>query len=100
MASLGMTSSPSPTRRDFAALLGEMGAIERHGADGTPIVDEAMRCREPEERVYYRGRWYEGLYLEAGATTDDRRQLAAFRHEIDRWSAWRDASGRRAFALP
>jgi phytoene dehydrogenase-like protein len=85
---------------DLADLLVEMGAIEGTAADGSPIVDEALRCREPEERVWYRGRWYEGLYLEAGSTADDRRQLAAFRREIDAWSEWTDATGRRAFALP
>src|SRR6185436_14794072 len=69
-------------------------------ADGTPIVDEALRCREPEERVFYRGRWYEGLYLDAGASVEDHHQLAAFRGEIDRWSAWRDGDGKRAFAIP
>jgi monoamine oxidase len=81
-------------------LLREMNAIESYAADGTPIVDEALRCREPEERVWYRGRWYEGLYLEAGASPDDRRQLAAFKRELDAWAAWRDADGRRAFAIP
>lgn len=92
--------APQRDQRELIALLGELGAIEGTAGDGTPIVDEAVRCREPEERVFYRGRWYEGLYLDAGATAEDRRQLAVFRREIDRWSAWRDAGGRRAFAIP
>lgn len=92
--------APGRDQPELSALLGEMGAIEGEAADGTPIIDEALRCREPEERVFYRGRWYEGLYLDAGATAEDRRQLAAFRKEIDRWSAWRDAGGARAFAIP
>jgi phytoene dehydrogenase-like protein len=92
--------APQRDQSELIALLGELGAIEGTAPDGTPIVDEAMRCREPEERVFYRGRWYEGLYLDAGATGEDRRQLAVFRREIDRWSAWRDAGGRRAFAIP
>ncbi|HET9623905.1 MAG TPA: FAD-dependent oxidoreductase [Kofleriaceae bacterium] len=92
--------APQRDQVDLIALLGELGAIERTEADGTPVIDEALRCREPEERVFYRGRWYEGLYLDAGATADDRRQLAAFRAEIDRWSAWRDGAGRSAFTIP
>jgi glycine/D-amino acid oxidase-like deaminating enzyme len=92
--------APGRDQPELCALLGELGAIEGEAADGTPIVDEALRCREPEERVFYRGRWYEGLYLDAGATAEDRRQLAVFRKQIDRWSAWRDAGGNRAFALP
>ncbi|HET7503304.1 MAG TPA: FAD-dependent oxidoreductase [Kofleriaceae bacterium] len=92
--------APQADQTELIALLGELGAIERVGPDGTPVIDEALRCREPEERVFYRGRWYEGLYLDAGATAEDRRQLAEFRRAIDQWSAWRDAGGASAFAIP
>jgi hypothetical protein len=50
--------------------------------------------------VFYRGRWYEGLYLHAGASDEDERQFDKFNEEIRRWVAWRDARGRRAFAIP
>ena len=92
--------APQRGQTDLIDLLREMNAFEDVAADGTPIVDEQLRCREPEERVWYLGRWWDGLYLEAGASAEDKRQLAAFTAEIDRWSAWRDAQGRRAFAIP
>jgi len=92
--------APQADQPELIALLRELGAIEGEAADGTPIIDEALRCREPEERVFYRGRWYEGLYLDAGASAEDHRQLAAFRRAIDRWSAWRDPDGHPAFAIP
>ena len=92
--------APQKEQVDLTALLTEMNAIESVAADGTPIVDELLRCREPEERVWYLGRWWEGLYLDAGASADDKKQLAAFNAEIDRWSGWRDGQGRRAFAIP
>jgi phytoene dehydrogenase-like protein len=92
--------APQKEQVDLTALLAEMGAIEAYAGDGTPVVDEALRCREPEERVWHLGRWWEGLYLDAGASAEDRRQLGVFRKEIDRWSGWRDTQGRRAFAIP
>ena len=92
--------APQREQTELIALLGEMGAIESTAADGTPVIDEALRCREPEERVYYRGRWYEGLYLDAGASADDRAQLAVFRAAIDGFAAMRDADGKRPFAIP
>lgn len=92
--------APQREQVELTALLTEMNAIETYTADGAPVVDETLRCREPEERVWYLGRWWDGLYLEAGSSADDRRQLAAFNAEVDRWSAWRDARGRRAFAIP
>ena len=92
--------APQKEQTELIALLGELGAIESTAPDGTPVIDEALRCRDPEERVFYRGRWYEGLYLDAGATPDDRAQLARFRAEIDRFAAMRDPQGRRPFAIP
>ncbi|HEX4454330.1 MAG TPA: FAD-dependent oxidoreductase [Kofleriaceae bacterium] len=92
--------APQSNDEALVPLLAEMNAIEGYAADGSPIIDEALRCREPEERVWYAGRWWEGLYLDAGASADDRRQLDAFKKLIDGWSAWRDDSGRRAFAIP
>jgi protoporphyrinogen oxidase len=92
--------APLAHQRALVALLREMGAIEGEDRDGHPIVAEELRCREPEERVFHHGRWYEGLYLHAGETAEDRADLAAFQREVDRWVAWRDGRGRRAFALP
>jgi hypothetical protein len=86
--------APSPDDRVLTRLLGEMGVMEKDG------IAEQFLCRDPEERLFYRGRWYEGLYLEAGASHEDIRQLRAFEAEIAKWSAWRDPKGRRAFAIP
>ncbi|MCW5805444.1 MAG: FAD-dependent oxidoreductase [Deltaproteobacteria bacterium] len=92
--------SPHKEQRDLIALLEDLGAIEGHHKDGTPIASEALRCRELEERVFFRGRWYEGLYLEAGATADDHAQLERFRREVAKWATFVDDDGRHAFALP
>ncbi len=92
--------APQLDQPDLIALLEDMNAIEDHRPDGTPIVHESLRCRELEERLLYRGRWYEGLYLEAGASADDLAQRARFDREVLAWAAFRDDRGRRAFALP
>lgn len=93
---------PAPMRDDvlLVELLREMNVIESFDANGEPVIAEELLVRDPEERVFYRGRWYEGLYLNAGASDDDLRQLHAFENEIDKWVAWRDGKGRRAFAIP
>jgi glycine/D-amino acid oxidase-like deaminating enzyme len=92
--------APLGSDRALTRLLSEMGIIEGIGSDGTPIVGEQFLCRDPQERLFYRGRWYEGLYLHAGASHEDLRQLRAFETEIARWASWRDAKGRRAFEIP
>ena len=93
---------PAPTK-EFPALVrlfDEVGVFEGMDAVGDPVVAEQFRCRHPEERVFYKGVWYEGLYLASGASAQDRQQLARFQAEMDRWVAWRDGLGRRAFAVP
>ncbi len=93
---------PAPTKENGALvrLLEEMGAVEGEDAEGEPVIAEQFLCRDPEERVFYRGRWYEGQYLHAGQSGEDARQLEAFNAEVDAWAGWRDARGRRAFSIP
>ncbi len=92
--------APSQENPELVKLLDELGVVERVDAQGEPVIAEQFLCREPEERILYKGRWYEGLYLYAGASAEDLRQWTALQREIDRWVAWRDREGRRAFALP
>lgn len=93
---------PAPMKDNTAliSLLDEMGVIEGKDNDGEPIVGEQFLCRDPEERIFYKGRWYEGLYLYAGASSDDAQQMDKFNAEVNRWVLWRDTKGRRAFTLP
>ena len=93
---------PVPMKENSALieLLDEMGVVEGRGADGSPVIGEQYLCRDPEERVYYKGRWYEGLYLRAGASPEDLAQYDSFNKEIARWVGWHDARGRRAFTIP
>lgn len=91
---------PTADNAPLVELLEELGALDGRDAQGQPIAAEQCLVREPEERLFYKGRWYEDLYLHAGASAEDLRQRTAFQAEVDRWVAWRDGRGRRAFAVP
>jgi protoporphyrinogen oxidase len=92
--------APLADNKLLATLLDEMGVIDRRAADGTPEIAEHVLCRDPEERIFYRGRWYEGLYLHVGEEPEDVEQFHRFLAEMGRWAAWRDGRGRKAFAIP
>lgn len=92
--------APMKENRELIALLDEMNVIEGTDQDGEPIIREEFLCRDPEERVFYKGRWYEGLYLHAGESEADKKQFEKFNSEVARWVSWRDGRGRRAFTLP
>lgn len=91
---------PSSDNRALTTLLREMGAIVGVDARGQPLGAEEQLVRAPEERIFHLGRWYEGLYLRAGASADDARQLRLFEAEVQRYIALRDGQGRRAFTIP
>lgn len=93
---------PAPLHAEgpVARLLRELGALTGVDDEGKPRFAEQMLVREPEERLFYKGSWYEGLYLRAGASVDDLAQLARFEAEMDALSSARDARGRKAFTVP
>lgn len=91
---------PAPEDTALIELLQEMGVV--HGVDshGVPLVDEARLVREPDERLYYRGYWYPGLYPGVGESPAERAEHARFEAQMRAFARRRDSSGRRAFAIP
>jgi hypothetical protein len=92
--------APLKDNRALLVLMHEMNLIEGEDHEGQPIYPEQVLCRDPQERLFFGGKWYDGHYLHAGASAKDRAQQASFFREVDRWVAWRDGHGRRAFTLP
>ena len=99
---------PTPTAESTAVreLVAEMGLIQDYGPDGEPVYDPRHLCHAPQERMFLDGRWIEGLSARGIVDADgaggggDREALAAFETRVRRYGDYRDAQGRRAFALP
>ncbi|MGQ0542444.1 MAG: flavin monoamine oxidase family protein, partial [Blastocatellia bacterium] len=91
---------PFQENTELISLLDEMSLLEGRVTSDEWRVREEFLCREPEERVFYKGRWYDGLYLHVGESEEDKRQFAEFQKQIDYWVNWRDGSGMRAFIVP
>jgi hypothetical protein len=92
--------APLKENRGLILLLDEMGILEGRDADDEPIVGEQFLCRDPQERLFIDGAWHEGLRPVAGQSAADERDWEVFQAQIEHWVAWRDARGRRAFAIP
>ena len=91
---------PPAANRPLVALLDEVGAVAGRDAQGRPQWAENVLVRDPQERVFFKGEWYEGLYPRVGMSASEATQLEAFEKETQRLAAWRDGRGRRAFAAP
>lgn len=92
--------APPPEAHLTRMLLRELGVIVGEDTRGRPIFDERATCFHPEERIFYRGEWYPGLYLSAGASEEDRRQWRAFEAEMTTLRHTRGRDGRRVFTIP
>ncbi|MFT3840397.1 MAG: FAD-dependent oxidoreductase [Myxococcaceae bacterium] len=81
-------------------LLKQMGALTGVDEHGAPKFAEQSLLREPEERLFYKGEWYEGLYLRAGASPDDLAQWKRFEAQMALFARAKDGKGRKAFDVP
>ena len=93
---------PVPTRENepLVELLDEMNVLEGRDKDGEPIAAEQFLCRDPEQRLFYNGKWHEGLDGEETTSAADRAEIRRFRDKLGDWVKWRDGNGRRAFTVP
>jgi glycine/D-amino acid oxidase-like deaminating enzyme len=93
---------PVPTHESTVVrrILSEMGLLRGLSASGAPLYDELSLCHALEERVYVLGRWEEGIYPRAGASSEDLAQLKRFEDHLLEWQNRRDRKGRKAFAVP
>jgi hypothetical protein len=91
---------PFSENAELIGLLDEMGLIEERKENGEITIKEQFLCREPEERIFFKGRWYGGLYLHAGESLSDKHEYEEFYKQVNFWVNWRDRHGKRAFVLP
>jgi hypothetical protein len=90
---------PNPETRAALRLLSEIGALTGWDAAGRPRFDPRVLCHAPQERLFYRGAWIEGLTppdLDARERADLER-FDAIESELGEHVG---ADGRPAFQLP
>lgn len=80
-------------------LLRQLGMITGD-ADGVPVYDPVQLCADLQERLFWQGRWQEGLIPRTGLTRRDREDLAAFDAQMKRFSSYIGTDGKPAFAVP
>jgi len=85
---------PSAEMTDVCALL------EEFGLGGPGRWNEESLCHDPNERLWYRGRWQEGLMPSYGLGDDAKQQAQRFFARMEDFGKLRGNDGRRAFAIP
>jgi len=80
-------------------LLRQLGMITGD-ADGAPVYDPEQLCADMQERLFWQGRWQEGLIPRTGTSAQDRADLAAFEVAMAEFSKRVGSDGKPAFAVP
>lgn len=81
-------------------LLAELGVLQGDPAAAKPTYDEQYLCATPQERVYRRGLWDEGLLPQRGIGADELAEQRRFLQRMAELKAARGSDGRRLFAIP
>ena len=91
---------PTPESKSVIELFEDLGVIEGRSPSGAPIYQERMLCFDPQERLFLHGRWQQDLLPTVGVAQRELDQYQHFHEVIDRYAAYRDEEGRKAFAIP
>jgi hypothetical protein len=65
-----------------------------------PIYNEYYLCAEPQERLFFRGIWHEGIPPKSGLTPLEQKELSQFLKTTHQFKHEVGSDGKPAFALP
>lgn len=81
-------------------LLADLGVLLGDPAAPEPRYDERHLCFAPQERLFLRGAWQDGVLPKRGVSRRDHEQYRRFFAQMDDYRQQRGTDGLRAFALP
>ena len=90
---------PGPEAIYVRELFEELGVIKGY-KEKLPIYDEFYLCSDPNERIYFQGKWHAGLFPESGASSEDIQQRNEFLAFMKEMSLRKGRDGKRAMAIP
>ena len=92
---------PDPRNHELLAFLAEAGILTgTDAASGLPIYNEYYLCHDPEERLFIKGHWQNGLVPELGVAPAEKAQLVRFFELIEKLRHTVGTDGRDAFRIP
>lgn len=99
---LGAHYLPLPNKEDTELLqfLEEEKIILGYDSKGFPVFDELQLTFAPDERLFYRNNWQEGLVPKTGNTAADDVQFKRFFLKMDAFRMEKGADGKYLFDIP
>jgi hypothetical protein len=99
---LGAHYLPLPNKQDAALLqfLEEEQIIIGYDSKGFPKFDEEQLTFAPDERLFYKNNWQEGLVPKTGNSLEEDIQFKKFFLKMDAFRAGKGADGKYFFDIP
>lgn len=99
---LGAHYLPLPNKADQELLdfLEEEAIIQGYDHEGFPIFDAQQLTFAPDERLFYRNNWQEGLVPKTGNTPDEDAQIQHFFMKMSTFRTGKDKDGAYYFDIP
>jgi hypothetical protein len=99
---LGAHYLPLPNFDDKALLqfLEESKIILGYDAKGFPIFDEEQLTIAPDERLFYKNNWQEGVVPRTGNSAKEEEEMVQFFSKMDFYRSAKDSSGKYYFTIP
>ncbi len=91
---------PNAEQTDLLEFLRDAGALKGWSAQGEALYHEDYLCHDPEDRVFYEGRWFEGLIAWKALPQDQLNDIRAFMNFVQGIRHKKGRDGRRIFAIP
>ena len=93
---------PLPTQEAVwvRELLAELQVLQGDDKAQKPQYDERYLCAAPQERIFRRGLWEDGLLPQRGIAPEEREQQRRFQAAMEKLKHASGRDGRRVFAIP
>ncbi len=91
---------PDENNKKLLEFLEEINVINGFNADNLPVYNEYYLCREPHERVFYRGIWQDGIIPKSSLSDVDRVEILRFQTEVERLKKSIGTDGQAVFKIP
>lgn len=91
---------PNPENGDLIDFLKEVGLITGIQNDGKIIYNEEHLCHAPDERLWYRGTFQEGLVPSYGLSKEISKEIQRFFDHMDSFKNLKGSDGKYVFNIP
>jgi protoporphyrinogen oxidase len=91
---------PNNNLTELLDFLEESKVIESYSENGLPVYNPYYLCFAPQERMLYKGYWYDNIPIKDGLKDTDEKEMQRFHHTCQVYTQTRGIDGKRAFDIP